>query len=203
MATKDRTLDTKIINAAYTEFLDKGFAKASLRQIAHAAGITTGALYTRYKNKDELFCCLVSDLCEKFDEQFSYLMPLFYNAVNEQSFDKYSHAVHLETKNILDLLYSNYDTCILLLCRSEGSSVENWFEQVVQKIITVAQQFYSGILGDNISPKALELIITAQFSVYKQIIQNGYSKEEAESCLKVISNFFDSGWEMIAASALE
>ena len=37
----------------------------------------------------------------------------------------------------------------------------------------------------------------AQFSVYKQVIQNGYSKEEAESCLEVVSQFFDSGWKMI------
>lgn len=52
-------------------------------------------------------------------------------------------------------------------------------------------------MGDSINKKALELIIVAQFSVYKQVIQNGYSKEEAESCLEVVSQFFDSGWKMI------
>lgn len=74
MAIRNFELDKKIINAANKEFLKEGFTKASLRRIAQKAGITTGALYTRYKNKNELFCSLVSDVCKKFDEQFTYLM---------------------------------------------------------------------------------------------------------------------------------
>lgn len=197
MAIRNSALDKKIINSAIEEFLKEGFTKASLRRIAQKAGITTGALYTRYKNKDELFCSLVSDVCKKFDEQFAYLMPLFYTAIENKSIEKYIQIVHLESQNILSLMYSNYDACILLLNCSKGSSVENWFEQMIQRIITEAQQFYYSFLGDGINKKALELIIAAQFSIYKQVIQNGYSKEEAESCLKVVSKFFDSGWKMI------
>ena len=51
MAIRNFELDKKIINAANKEFLKEGFKKASLRRIAQTAGITTGALYTRYKNK--------------------------------------------------------------------------------------------------------------------------------------------------------
>ena len=35
----------KIQQAALTEFLDKGFLSASLRQIVKNAGVTTGAFY--------------------------------------------------------------------------------------------------------------------------------------------------------------
>lgn len=59
------------------------------------------------------------------------------------------------------------------------------------------------LLEDNIIYKALELIITAQFSVYGQIIRDRYSKEEAENCLKIVSTFFDSGWKMIVADTLK
>lgn len=197
MAIRNSALDKKIINAANKEFLKEGFTKASLRRIAQKADITTGALYTRYKNKDELFCSLVSDVCKKFDEQFTYLMPLFYAAIKNKSMDKYVDIVHLETQNILGLIYSNYESCILLLNCSKGSSLENWFEQMIQRIITEAQQFYCSFPGDGINKKALELIIVAQFSIYKQVIQNGYSKEDAECCLKVVSKFFDNGWKMI------
>jgi len=151
-------------------FLRKWAADTKSRK-TQKAGITTGALYTRYKNKDELFCSLVSDVCKKFDEQFTYLMPLFYTAIENKSIDKYVQIVHFETQNILSLMYSNYDACILLLNCSKGSSVENWFEQTIQRIITEAQQFYYSFLGDSINKKALELIIVAQFSVYKQVIQ--------------------------------
>ena len=59
MANRDHSLDDGIIQAAYSEFLAYGFQKASLHKIAEKAGVTTGAIYTRYKNKDALFASLL------------------------------------------------------------------------------------------------------------------------------------------------
>ena len=55
MTNRDHSMDDGIIQAAYSEFLAYGFQKASLHKIAEKAGVTTGAIYTRYKNKDALF----------------------------------------------------------------------------------------------------------------------------------------------------
>ena len=62
MANKDHSLDDGIIQAAYSEFLAYGFQKASLHKIAEKAGVTTGAIYTRYKNKDALFASLLQGI---------------------------------------------------------------------------------------------------------------------------------------------
>ncbi len=59
MASRDHSLDDGIIQAAYSEFLAYGFQKASLHKIAEKAGVTTGAIYTRCKNKDALFVSLL------------------------------------------------------------------------------------------------------------------------------------------------
>ena len=61
MAVKDHSLDDKIIHAAEDEFLEHGFVAASMHKIADRAGVTTGALYTRYKNKDALFGSLLRE----------------------------------------------------------------------------------------------------------------------------------------------
>ncbi len=61
MALKDHSLDDKIIKAAFDEFMEFGFQKASIRKIADCAGVTPGAVYTRYDSKDDLFCSLVSN----------------------------------------------------------------------------------------------------------------------------------------------
>ena len=50
---------TRIHQAAMEEFLEKGFADASLRQIVKNAGVTTGAFYGYYSSKDALFTALV------------------------------------------------------------------------------------------------------------------------------------------------
>ncbi|EPS50302.1 TetR family transcriptional regulator [Clostridium botulinum A1 str. CFSAN002368] len=44
-----------ILEAAIMKFTENGFDKTSLREIASAAGLTTGAIYHHFKNKDELF----------------------------------------------------------------------------------------------------------------------------------------------------
>lgn len=71
MANKDHSLDDKIIKAAYSEFLAYGFCKASLHKISEKAGVTTGAIYTRYKNKDALFVALLQDFFEAMKVMFA------------------------------------------------------------------------------------------------------------------------------------
>ena len=50
----------RILAAARREFLKKGFAEASLREIARQAGLTTGPLYWHFRDKEDLFGALVA-----------------------------------------------------------------------------------------------------------------------------------------------
>lgn len=61
MAVADRTIDPRILDSAKKELLAHGFEKTSLKAICQDAGITTGALYKRYKSKEDLFCAVVAD----------------------------------------------------------------------------------------------------------------------------------------------
>ena len=49
----------RLIESAETEFFEKGYLKASLRRICASAGVTTGALYFFYKDKEDLFAAIV------------------------------------------------------------------------------------------------------------------------------------------------
>ena len=60
------------MESAKEEFLSKSYEQVSLRDICSKAGVTTGALYNRFSNKEELFEALVAPtlaLIEKFSEQ--------------------------------------------------------------------------------------------------------------------------------------
>ena len=56
-----RTL-RKLLDAAATEFADKGFHEASIRGITRRAGVALGTFYTYYDSKDAIFRALVSDM---------------------------------------------------------------------------------------------------------------------------------------------
>ena len=64
----DNETRQKLIDSAKKEFFENGFAKASLRKICTNAGVTTGALYFFFKNKDDLFSAIVAPPLIKLKE---------------------------------------------------------------------------------------------------------------------------------------
>ena len=53
MSVPDKSIDPRLLNAAKKVFLKKGFEMASLAEICQTAGVTTGALYKRYRGKED------------------------------------------------------------------------------------------------------------------------------------------------------
>jgi AcrR family transcriptional regulator len=51
----------KIIDAAMAVFSTKGYAKANIREIAKAAGISVGGVYLYFRNKEELYKNLINN----------------------------------------------------------------------------------------------------------------------------------------------
>lgn len=76
MGTEEQTTLDSIHTAAKTEFLEKGFKSASLRNIVKTAGVTTGAFYGYYDSKEALFEALVGEQYERF-------MGLFKKTIRE------------------------------------------------------------------------------------------------------------------------
>src|SRR5436190_12955917 len=54
---RDRTR-SKLLEAARSLIREKGYESATLEDIAERAGMTTGAIYGNFRNRDELFISL-------------------------------------------------------------------------------------------------------------------------------------------------
>jgi AcrR family transcriptional regulator len=52
---------TRVLQAAGAVFAERGFAAATLDQVAAAAGFTKGAVYSNFGSKDELFLALMEE----------------------------------------------------------------------------------------------------------------------------------------------
>ena len=59
MAKQKEGVYERVLECAKEEFLKKGFKDASLREIAKAAGTSTGSIYTRFGDKEGMFQELV------------------------------------------------------------------------------------------------------------------------------------------------
>ena len=69
--TKEEAQQTRsnLLNAALNVFYERGVSKASLDEIAKAAGVTRGALYWHFKNKEDLFEALFQNYYADLEQQ--------------------------------------------------------------------------------------------------------------------------------------
>lgn len=109
-----KTWPIGIIQAAYSEFLAYGFQKASLHKIAEKAGVTTGAIYTRYKNKDALFASLLQDFFETMQVLFTPVAEEYEEAKCSAQPEDILRAIDAEERAYFRLLTENHDDCTQL-----------------------------------------------------------------------------------------
>ena len=197
MAVKVHSLDGRIVEAATAEFLAHGFQKASLHKIADRAGITTGALYNRYQNKDALFCSLVSDLMTEIGAQMAPVAARYQYAHESRSAAALLDAIRSEEKIYLDLLYEHYDACVLLFCKSTGSTLETQMNQMMAQKASQTVEFFRTMARHDLDFDGIELIMSQQFSYYRMILLRGYTKEKAVSCMETVDTFVEAGWKAI------
>lgn len=76
--TKEEAEKTKqaILEAAEQLFLKKGVSKISLEEIARTAGMTRGAVYWHFKNKDHLINELMSQIFQPIEEVFQRFLTM-------------------------------------------------------------------------------------------------------------------------------
>ena len=180
MANRDHSLDDGIIQAAYSEFLAYGFQKASLHKIAEKAGVTTGAIYTRYKNKDALFASLLQDFFETMQVLFAPIAEEYEKAKCSAQPDDILRAINAEEQVYFQLLTEHCNDCTLFFCRSDGSSMETVLHKLMDQKAEQTVEFFSHIYGKAPNADAIRLLMGSQFWYFRQLLDQ--RMEEAE-CL--------------------
>ena len=68
--TREEALETRnrILDTAEQLFLEKGVSRTSLEMIAHAAGLTRGAIYWHFRNKADLFDAMMARVVLPMEE---------------------------------------------------------------------------------------------------------------------------------------
>jgi TetR/AcrR family transcriptional regulator, transcriptional repressor of aconitase len=76
-AAHEQQVRDRIIHAAVTVFSEKGYHRATISDVVQRSGLSVGAIYTHFRNKEELFlhsCDLISG--QGLDELAMRLAPL-------------------------------------------------------------------------------------------------------------------------------
>lgn len=118
--TKEEALQTRddLMAAALDIFYRRGVSRASLQEIASAAGVTRGALYWHFKNKEDLFDALFQQVFSKLSEQLRHdidtsspdalhnlmraLNQMFQRMASDERYRKFCYILHLNCEHTED-----------------------------------------------------------------------------------------------------
>ena len=121
-----------LLECAKKEFLEKGYMKASLRNICKEAGVTTGALYFFFKDKEDLFAALVEGPLQQLylamEEHYAAEMR---NETQVTRLELQNNGDLETSREIIRQMYANRDAFLLLLTKAQGSRFENSADEIV------------------------------------------------------------------------
>lgn len=202
MPDEERTTLERIHAAAKTEFLEKGFRTASLRNIVKIAGVTTGAFYGYYNSKEELFEALV-------DQPYRHLMREYVAALRQfENLPPEEQPEHMGTtgrdcmKDMLFYMKEHRDAVHLLLLCSEGTRYASMIDDVVELEVQATRKYYGVLqqLGHTVPPidsRLEHILVTGMMNAYFEIIIHDMPMDDALLYLEELNAFYTAGWKKI------
>ena len=188
----------QILESAKKEFLEKGFMNASLRTIASNAGLTTGAMYRHFKDKDDLFCSLVD---EAVDVTTKAVMMA--DVMNHKKFENPFSLEHFTaetetTEALLDYIYKNFDAFTLLLTKASGSKHENFLDEMCELYTKNCEKTFLWMYKQNYVPKktdkmTMHVVASTFITSFAEIVLHKVPRKNAVAYINNITEFFRYG----------
>ena len=202
MANEESTTLKNILSAGKAEFLEKDFNSASLRNIVKTAGVTTGAFYGYFSGKEALFAALVEEHAKAIMNIFMSAQEDFEKLPEEEKINPMGVESRTSLNKIVDYIYEHFDEFKLRICKSEGTSYENFIHNMVEIEVEETYQFIDALRSQgkdvpNIEKAVCHMIVSGMFSGIFELIEHDMKKENAKKYVSEFQDFYIAGWSKI------
>ncbi|MFQ8689734.1 MAG: TetR/AcrR family transcriptional regulator [Blautia sp.] len=191
------TLD-RILACGQDCFLKSTFKSAPLRKIAAKAGVTTGAFYGYFANKEELFYALTDETAEGLmDILESVARDMDAFPPGEKVFRMCGVYIS-RIPEIVDYLLEHRDAMRLIISCSQGTKYENFFGNLQQRNQSNISQSASeaGASEQTIRPLStdtMELLMDGYFSILARLILEETDREKIIRCMAEVAKVYEAG----------
>lgn len=186
-----------ILREAQTIFLQKGFAKASMRQIADASHIGLSNIYNYFPGKDEIFCTIVQPVVSAFEAMLQEhhghsgvdIMEMHSEAYLRYVIDEY-----------LMLLNKHRSLLQLLFFHAQGSSLEDFRENFTRRSTVLVKEYFRRMkekhphLHIEVSDFFIHLHTAWMFTLFEELLMHRKKPEELEQIITEYITFEVIGW---------
>lgn len=188
-----------IQQAALSEFSDKGFLGASLRQIVKNAGVTTGAFYGYFSSKEALFASIVEPHATALMGRFMEAQISFAELPEEEQ------PAHMGVESssylhwMVDYICQHREPVKLLLCRAEGTSYEHFVHNMVEVEVDSTLQYINVLrcLGNDVPEldrQMCHIIASGMFNGVFEIVIHDMPRDKALRYVDQLRDFYTAGW---------
>ena len=196
MAVPDHSIDPRIFESARKEFLENGFEKASLKAICEGAGVTTGALYKRYKGKEDLFCAVVEQTVEDLYEVAHARGDKDPAAMSDQELIKAWDMDGADMMWWFRFLYGRRDDFYLLLSCSQGTRYANFPHDWVELLTKATSAYLSeaqrrGLCRNDVEPAELHILLSAFWTTIYEPFIHHFTWEQIEAHCRIVCGLFN------------
>lgn len=166
--TKAAALETraKILGSALDSFSEKSFANASLTKIAANVGLTKGALYWHFRNKNDLLLRLIEEICHRKEDETKGILDepcsaeklkLFYmtqlsQMMNDSTTQKV-HRIMMKRDEWPEDIQDN----VTQILKDSFDREKNMVEEYIRKGVE------SGQFSKGVSPEGLAVLLSGVF----------------------------------------
>lgn len=198
---ENRTLQN-ILEAGKTEFLQKGFLNASLRNIVKNAGVTTGAFYGYFSNKEALFTALVEKHAASVMGRFMSIQEDFTKLPKEEQPGHMGEASGNYLKWMIDYIYEHFEAFKLIICRSEGTAYADFIHTMVEVEVESTYKFIDVLrsLGHQIPEidrQLCHIVCSGMFTGVFEMVIHDMPQEHARSYVTQLQDFHTAGWSKL------
>lgn len=199
MGAGDSETRNRLIKAAREEFISKGYMNASLRNICKEAGVTTGALYFIFKDKDELFEAIVGQPLNELNRTITEHIDLEMLDYGERNDEKQNEIRDLEVSGlIVEILFKYKEECILLLTQAAGSKFENIKDEFVAGLEDNYRIMVEKMVETNgynrVDDYTRHYLTHMQVESFIYLLTHSQNKDEALAELPYIMKNIRGGW---------
>ena len=187
----------RILECAKGEFLSKGFENAQVVEIAKLAKVTTGAIYQHFKNKEDLYDCIVSPICDGFISITNDKNKDFIDSLERDEISIISEELSYITNDLLKYIYDNWKIFRILILNDKTKIYKTFFNTIVENETKMTQLM---IEKKNISQyehltfKKLKSLISAQYQGIFALMRTEDDIQNLDNDLHLLFDFFRYGW---------
>ncbi len=191
----------RILEVGKRAFIEKGYDGAYLRDIAKEAGVTTGAIYGHYKDKDALFTDRVSPVLEGLKERLAALDQEYLTIDNDTLRD--DPMIIQSPDEIVDYVYDHLEEFLLLYNSADKTSMKNWladFERGEEVIAQLCRRKWkeAGLWKSDIEDEFIYIIISSYYRNMFEAVAKGFDREKTKRFVKTLSIYNTGGFKAMA-----